>query len=83
MEASGNAVAGIISAGIIPAGMEIMDNLSINAVEDIVATGCYDRDAQAILLVELDGLEVEVAANKKLVTAICQQNQGNEYHFSQ
>jgi len=64
----------IISAGIIPAGMEMMDNLSINAVEDVVATGCYPRDAAAILLVEIDGLEVEVAANKQRIAAICKQN---------
>lgn len=75
VEASGKAVADIISAGIIPAGMEIMDNLSINAVEDIVATGCYDRDAEAVLLVELDGLAVEVKAYKEQVAAICRQNQ--------
>ena len=74
IEAAGSAVADIISAGIIPAGMEMMDNLSINAVEDVVATGCYPRDAGAILLVELDGLQVEVAANKKRVAQICQQN---------
>ena len=78
IEDSGAAVAGIISAGIIPAGMEIMDNLSINAVEDIVATGCYSRDAEAVLLIELDGLEVEVAANKKLVAKICQQNNAQD-----
>lgn len=71
IEAAGAAVAGIISAGIIPAGMEIMDNLSINAVEDVVATGCYPRDAGAILLVELDGLQVEVTASKKRVAQIC------------
>ncbi len=75
VEDSGKAVAEIISAGIIPAGMEIMDNLSINAVEDIVATGCYDRDAGAVLLVELDGLKVEVETYKQQVTQICQQNQ--------
>ncbi|MGF1541559.1 MAG: glycolate oxidase subunit GlcD [Pleurocapsa sp.] len=74
IEDAGAAVADIIGAGIIPAGMEIMDNLSINAVEDIVATGCYDRDAAAVLLVELDGLEVEVSAYKQRVTEICQQN---------
>ncbi|MGK7872283.1 MAG: glycolate oxidase subunit GlcD [Xenococcaceae cyanobacterium] len=74
IEAAGSAVADIIGAGIIPAGMEMMDNLSINAVEDVVATGCYPRDAGAILLVELDGLEVEVAANKKRVAEICKQN---------
>jgi len=55
------------------AGMEMMDNLSINAVEDVVATGCYPRDAAAILL-EIDGLEVEVAANKQRIAAICKQN---------
>ena len=74
VEDSGAAVADIISSGIIPAGMEIMDNLSINAVEDIVATGCYDREAQAVLLVELDGLEVEVQAYKQQVEAICLAN---------
>lgn len=74
LEAAGQSVADIIRAGVIPAGMEIMDNLSINAVEDVVATGCYPRDAAAILLVELDGLPVEVAANKQRVAAICRQN---------
>jgi glycolate oxidase len=74
MEDAGSSVSDIISAGIIPGGMEIMDNLSINAVEDVVATGCYPRDAASILLVELDGLEVEVAENKKRVAEICRKN---------
>ncbi|MCU0534874.1 MAG: glycolate oxidase subunit GlcD [Hydrococcus sp. Prado102] len=74
IEAAGSSVADIIGAGIIPAGMEIMDNLSINAVEDVAKTNCYPRDAEAILLIELDGLEVEVAANKKRVAELCQKN---------
>jgi glycolate oxidase len=74
IEDAGGAVADIIGSGIIPAGMEMMDNLSINAVEDVVATGCYPRDAAAILLIELDGLEVEVATNKKRVAEICKKN---------
>lgn len=74
IEAAGEAVSDIISAGIIPAGMEMMDNMSINAVEDVVATGCYPRDATAILLVEIDGLEVEVAEYKQRIAAICKQN---------
>ena len=74
VEAAAASVADIISAGIIPGGMEIMDNLSINAVEDVVATGCYPRDAVSILLVEIDGLEVEVAANKQRVAEICINN---------
>lgn len=74
IEAAGATVSDIVSAGIIPAGMEMMDNFSINAVEDVVATNCYPRDATAILLVEIDGLEVEVAANSKRIEAICRQN---------
>jgi len=71
---SGAAVAEVIKNGIIPAGMEIMDKATINAVEDTIATGCYSRDAEAVLLVELDGLAVEVAANKEEVAAICLAN---------
>ena len=74
VEAAGAAVSDIISAGIIPGGMEIMDNLSINAVEDVVATGCYPRDAAAVLLVEVDGVEVEAAASSQRVEAICRHN---------
>ncbi len=74
LEASGKTVADIIGAGIIPAGMEIMDNLSINAVEDVVATNCYPRDAGAILLIELDGLAIEVAASSDRVAQICRSN---------
>ncbi|NJL02339.1 MAG: glycolate oxidase subunit GlcD [Spirulinaceae cyanobacterium SM2_1_0] len=78
IEAAGNAVMATIAAGIVPAGMEIMDNLSINAVEDIVATGCYPRDAGAILLVELDGIAIEVTENIAKVAAICRQNGSRE-----
>lgn len=74
VEAAGAAVSDIISAGIIPAGMEMMDNFSINAVEDVVETKCYPRDAIAILLIELDGLSVEVEANSDRVIEICKQN---------
>ena len=74
IEAAGQTVSDVISAGIIPGGMEMMDNFSINAVEDVVATNAYPRDATAILLIELDGLEVEVAENSKRVEALCYQN---------
>ncbi|MGQ9866574.1 MAG: FAD-linked oxidase C-terminal domain-containing protein [Pseudanabaenaceae cyanobacterium] len=73
VEAAGAAVAAITGAGIIPAGLEMMDNLSINAVEDTVATGCYPRDAAAILLVELDGLTPEVAILSQQVAELCRQ----------
>ncbi|MEO0970059.1 MAG: glycolate oxidase subunit GlcD [Cyanobacteria bacterium J06639_18] len=74
VEAAGAAVSDIISSGIIPGGMEMMDNMSINAVEDVTALNAYPRDAVAILLVEIDGLEVEVKVNKQRVIDICKQN---------
>ena len=58
---AGDAVTRIISAGIIPAGLEMMDALTIRASEDFVGAG-YPRAAAAILLCELDGDSEEVAA---------------------
>jgi glycolate oxidase len=57
------AVSGIIAAGIVPAALEMMDALITQAVEDYVHAG-FPRDAAAILLVEVDGMEdgVEAAA---------------------
>jgi len=60
VETAGAAVARIIGAGILPAGLEMMDNLSIRAAEDFVHAG-YPVDATAILLCELDGLNAEVS----------------------
>jgi glycolate oxidase len=74
VEEAGSTVSDIISAGVIPGGMEIMDNLSINAVEDVVATNCYPRDAGAILLIEIDGLAVEVEASSQIVEKLCHKN---------
>lgn len=74
VEAAGETVSDIISAGIIPAGMEMMDNFSLNAVEDTVATNCYPRDAIAILLIEIDGTPAEVTASAKQIEALCNKN---------
>jgi glycolate oxidase len=57
---AGAAVSGIISAGIIPAGLEMMDSLAIQAAEDFVHAG-YPQNAAAILLCELDGTNAEVS----------------------
>ena len=56
---AGNAVAGVIAAGIIPAGLEMMDKPMTAAVEDFVHAG-YDLNAVAILLCESDGTPEEV-----------------------
>ncbi len=57
---AGSAVGNIIAAGIIPAGLEMMDKLAIRAAEDFVHAG-YPTDAEAILLCELDGTNAEVS----------------------
>ena len=61
VEAAGDAVTAVIAAGIVPAGLEMMDNLAIRAAEDFVHVG-YPVDAAAILLCELDGTAAEVDA---------------------
>ena len=58
-ESAGDCVAKIIAAGIIPAGMEMMDKPAIHAAEAFVHAG-YPLEAQALLIVELDGPAVEV-----------------------
>jgi glycolate oxidase len=58
---AGDAVAAIIAAGIIPAGLEMMDRKATAAVEPFVKAG-YDLNAEAILLAEADGTPEEVAA---------------------
>ena len=58
---AGTAVGDVIAAGIIPAGMEMMDGLAINAAEDFANAG-YPRGAAALIIVELDGPEAEVDA---------------------
>ncbi len=60
VEAAGRAVAGIIAAGIIPGGLEMMDNAAIRAAEDFVHAG-YPTEAAAILICELDGNDDELA----------------------
>ena len=71
-ESGGECVAAIISAGIIPSGMEMMDKLAIHATEDFTHAG-YPMDVQALLIVELDGPEVEVDELIESINAIAQQ----------
>ena len=56
---AGQAVSNVIAAGILPAGLELMDNAAIRAADDFVHAG-YPRDAAAILLCEIDGTSAEV-----------------------
>jgi glycolate oxidase len=69
VQAASDTVAAIIAAGIIPAGLEMMDKLALTAAEDFVHAG-YPTDAEAILLLELDGCASEVDADLQLAQTI-------------
>jgi glycolate oxidase len=69
IEKGGDAVAAVIAAGIIPAGMEMMDKPATAAVEPFVKAG-YDLNAEAILLVESDGTPEEVAEEIERMKAV-------------
>jgi glycolate oxidase len=72
VDAAGDAVGAIIAAGIIPAGLEMMDRLAIQAAEDFALAG-YPRDAEALLLCEVDGTAEEVAEHIAKVEALFRQ----------
>lgn len=69
VEDAGQAVSNIIAAGIIPGGLELMDQNAICAAEDFAHAG-YPRDAAAILLIELDGSENSLSEQKKIVQQV-------------
>lgn len=70
-ESAGEAVSGIIAAGIIPAAVEMLDALAIEACEAAVHAG-YSLDTAAALVVELDGPTAECAEDFEQVQQICQ-----------
>ena len=72
-EDAGQCVADIISAGIIPGGMEMMDRPAIHAVEEFVHAD-YPLNVEALLIVELDGPQVEVDQLIERVSTIAKKN---------
>ena len=70
LERAGNAVSMVVASGLLPGAMEIMDRLAIKAVQQAVAAG-YPDDAEALLIVELEGealqVEAEFAALQRLI----------------
>jgi glycolate oxidase len=69
VDTAGDAVGAVIGAGIIPAGLEMMDALAIQAAEDFCHAG-YPRDAAAILLCEIDGTQEEVAQHTQYIAQL-------------
>jgi glycolate oxidase len=73
VEAAAATVSGIIAAGVLPAALEMMDARITQAVEDFVGAG-YPRDAQAVLLAEVDGLAAGVAQHVDAITEVALAN---------
>ena len=82
VEAASNAVSGIIGAGIIPAAIEMLDNLAIQAVEAAIQAG-LPLDAGALLLIELDGIEDGMEADAQRIADICEQNDCQKVRVAQ
>jgi glycolate oxidase len=82
LEQAGAAVAAIIAAGIIPAGLELMDQPATRAVEEFVHAG-YDTEAAAILLCEVDGTPEEVAEQIERVRELLQSQGATAMRVSQ
>jgi glycolate oxidase len=78
---AGAAVAAVIAAGIVPGGLEMMDQPATRAVEQFVHAD-YPLDAQAVLLVEADGTPEEVAADIAEIKRVLQEAGASEIRIS-
>jgi glycolate oxidase len=82
IEQAGNAVAALIAAGIIPAGLEMMDQPAVHMVEPFAKAG-YDLQAAAILLCESDGTPEEVAEEIELMSQVLRASGATRLQVSQ
>jgi len=81
-DAAGDAVSQVIAAGILPAAIEMMDKLAIEAVEAAIAPG-YPPGAEAVLIVELDGVAAQVQEDSAAVEQICRDCGSFELHAAE
>ena len=77
LEDAGSVVSAIVAAGLVPATLEMMDNLTIQAIEDGMTCG-FPRQAAAVLLIELDGLKDGMDEMAEQIAAICRENGVND-----
>lgn len=82
IDSASNAVSAIVAAGVLPAALEMMDRLSTQAVEAAFHAG-YPTDAEAVLLVEIDGLSEAVAESSEAITQICRQHDATEVRVAE
>lgn len=78
LDKAGQVVATVIARGIVPPTLEIMDKAIIRAVDDFLNLG-FPRDAEALLLIEVDGYEVEVDEQIDAIVKICEEIGATSY----
>ena len=81
VDEASQAVSGIIAAGIVPAALEMMDQLITQALEEAYHFG-FPLDAGAVLIVELDGLPKGVEQQARRVEEVCRQNNASEVRLA-
>ena len=81
LEDAGQTVSDIIAAGIIPATLELMDKPVLRAVEESVHAG-YPTDAEAVLLIEVDGIRDGLERQAQQISEFCQSNRVREVRLA-
>jgi glycolate oxidase len=78
---AGRTVSKVFEIGILPVALEIMDKVSINVVEDYMKLG-LPREAEALLLIEVDGPEAAVAVQSERLTRLCREMGAHEVNVA-
>ncbi|KUO52753.1 MAG: hypothetical protein APF76_14220 [Desulfitibacter sp. BRH_c19] len=78
LDKAAEVVSTIVSRGIVPTTLEIMDRATLRAVDDFLNLG-FPKDAEALLLIEVDGYEVELDAQIDTITEICKEMGASSY----
>src|SRR5439155_26518193 len=82
VDEASNATSAIIAAGIIPAAMEMMDQLALRSIEAAVHAG-YPLDAGAVLLIEVEGLAEEVEDQARRIERLCREHGARSLRIAQ
>ena len=81
-EQAADAVSGLVSHGVIPAAVEMLDQLAISAVETATHAG-YNRDAGAALVIEVDGFDAVVGEEFEIAERLCRDNHATTIRIAQ
>lgn len=82
LDEAAEAVTGILREGVVPATLELMDQKSINCVEDYLHLG-LPRDSEAILLIEVDGMPEAVEAEAAVISEVCRRMNVRSFQAAQ